>query len=33
MRKIEWHWWTIGQYREEERWLNKKDQEGGQEAE
>lgn len=28
MRKIEWHWWTIGQYKEEEKWLNKKAQEG-----
>ena len=28
MRKTEWHFWTIGQYREEEKWLNKKAQEG-----
>ena len=28
MKKVEWHWWTIGQYREEEKWLNKKAQEG-----
>ena len=28
MRKVEWHFWTLGQYREEEKWLNKKAQEG-----
>ena len=28
MRKVEWHFWTLGQYREEERWLNKKAEEG-----
>ena len=28
MRKVEWHFWTLGQYREEEKWLNKKAEEG-----
>lgn len=28
MRKVEWHFWTLGEYREEEKWLNKKAEEG-----
>ena len=28
MRKVEWHFWTIGQYREEEQWLNEKANQG-----
>ncbi len=24
MRKVEWHFWTLAQYREEEKWLNEK---------
>ncbi|MBE6866069.1 MAG: DUF2812 domain-containing protein [Oscillospiraceae bacterium] len=28
MRKVEWHFWTLGQYRQEEQWLNKKAEEG-----
>ncbi len=28
MRKTEWHFWTLGEYREEEKWLNKKAEEG-----
>jgi len=28
MKKVEWHFWTLGQYRKEEQWLNEKAKQG-----
>lgn len=28
MKKVKWHFWTLGQYKKEERWLNEKAEQG-----